>query len=430
MKKIITLILTAVILLGGSDALAQGKKKKKGKKDQQSTIVEGRQKVRETDYATFDKFTTFSSKSSTLYYSPFDYTDFLALTVDDSPEWGDDIKPVMNYMEKTSRATMTLCALYAINPDITDRTQRQELGEKARSEAQAAIDAFEKKKKKKGMRNKTQYKIAEVDYRYFKGTNYYSQQRPDDIIHVGVILYFGSKKNPIFVPDTATTHTTSLGRTVYGGTVDVVSGTLTVTHALVDLGDLSWLLTGGTDGYFYATIPTLKNNTDWTVVPNLACEIYQTTYPDAIANKTIDNAVSTWKSGNRLIVRDTSYTDASAFKTAVSGQMLCYELAEPQTYTLTPQTINTLQGVNNVWADSGDCSIEYVRDIGLALDNLLPDSPTTDGTYTLVCTVTDGKATIAWQSRGASLSSPLSMSSPASLNINTTKEEGDSNEIR
>ncbi len=207
MKKIITLILTAVILIGGSDALAQGKKKKKGKKDQQSTIVEGRQKVRETDYATFDKFTTFSSKSSTLYYSPFDYTDFLALTVDDSPEWGDDIKPVMNYMEKTSRATMTLCALYAINPDITDRTQRQELGEKARSEAQAAIDAFEIWRNKKGMRNKTQYKIAEVDYRYFKGTNYYSQQRPDDIIHVGVILYFGSKKNPIFVPDTATTHT-------------------------------------------------------------------------------------------------------------------------------------------------------------------------------------------------------------------------------
>ena len=197
-----------MILVGGSDALAQNKKKsKKGKKDQASTFVEGRQKVRESDYATFDKFTTFSSKSTTLYYSPFDYFDFFELCADDNPDWGEDIKPVMNYMVKNTRATMTLCPLFAINPDITDRTQRQELIEKAKNEAQAAIDAFEGWKNRKGMRNKTQYKIAELDYRYFKGTNYYNQQRSDDIIRVGVLLYFGSKKNAIFVPDTASSHT-------------------------------------------------------------------------------------------------------------------------------------------------------------------------------------------------------------------------------
>ena len=181
MKKIISLFLAAMILVGGSDALAQNKKKsKKGKKDQASTFVEGRQKVRESDYATFDKFTTFSSKSTTLYYSPFDYFDFFELCADDNPDW---------------------------HPDITDRTQRQELIEKAKNEAQAAIDAFEGWKNRKGMRNKTQYKIAELDYRYFKGTNYYNQQRSDDIIRVGVLLYFGSKKNAIFVPDTASSHT-------------------------------------------------------------------------------------------------------------------------------------------------------------------------------------------------------------------------------
>ena len=207
MKKIITLLLAATILLGGSDALAQGKKKsKKGKKEATSTFVEGRQKVRETDYATFDKFTTFSSKSVTLYYSPFNYLDFLSLCVDDKPEWSEDIKPVMNYLEKNSRATMTLTALFAINPDITDRTQRQELIEKGKNEAKAAIDAFESWKNRKGMRNKTQYKIAEIDYRYFKGTNYYNSQRSEDIINVGVLLYFGSKKNPIFMPDTASSH--------------------------------------------------------------------------------------------------------------------------------------------------------------------------------------------------------------------------------
>lgn len=208
MKKIFSLLLATIILLGGSDAVAQNNKKsKKGKKNQTSTFVEGRQKVRESDYDTFDKFTTFSSKSTTLYYSPFDYTDFPALCVDNKPEWGENFRPVMNYLEKTSRATMTLCALFAINPDITDRTQRQELIEKAKSEAQASIDAFESWKARKVMRNKTQYKIAEIDYRYFKGTNYYNAQRNEDIIHVGVLLYFGSKKNAIFIPDTASSHT-------------------------------------------------------------------------------------------------------------------------------------------------------------------------------------------------------------------------------
>ena len=203
MKKIFGLFLATLMLLGGSDALAQNNKKtKKGNKKQTTTVLESRQKIRESDYATFDKFTTFSSKSNTIYFSPFNYSDLPALTVDKDPNWGDDIRPVMNYLEKVSRATMTMSLLYAINPEITDNAQRQQLARQATEEAQAAIDAFEGWKAKKGMRNKTQYKIAEIDYRYFKGANFYNEQRGDDIIHAGVLLYFGSKKNAIFVADT------------------------------------------------------------------------------------------------------------------------------------------------------------------------------------------------------------------------------------
>lgn len=179
---------------------------------------------------------------------------------------------------------------------------------------------------------------------------------------------------------TATTHTTSLGRTVYGGTVDVVRGTLKAYP-------------------YYASYNGETLDGEW------VC----------------DRAV---------------YAQGA---TPPIGSQVALISGESTTYQLTPQTINTLAGVSNVWADSGDCSIEYVRDIGLALDNLLPDTPTTDGTYTLVCTVSDGKATLAWQSSGASLSSPLSLSSPTVLNstndtetrkVSLTEEEGDSNEIR
>lgn len=205
MKKFLSLIFIGLLLASASDAMAQNKKKSSGKK-QQSIFVEGKQKVRESDYSTFDKYTNFSTKDNSVYYSAFNYSDIPALTVDPNPAWPEEFRPVMNYMEKVSRATMTLCALYAINPEITDHAQREQLHKQAREEAKATLDAFNDWKAKKGMRNKTQYKVAEVDYRYFKGSNYYNEQRGDDIIHVGVLIYLGSKKNPLFSTDT-TAHT-------------------------------------------------------------------------------------------------------------------------------------------------------------------------------------------------------------------------------
>ena len=233
------------------------------------------------------------------------------------------------------------------------------------------------------------------------------------------------------------THTTELGRTVYGGTVDLVSGVLTDKMKLIDLGSLSWSYQSTWESWYTDYIADVKGTNTGTETPNFVSdrlEAISTNAGFAPQAQGFTGITSTTRSssGCRILVKNGSTTEPP------TGQ-LCYELATPQTYTLTPQQINTLAGVNNVWADSGDCSIEYVRDIGLALDNLLPDNPTTDGTYTLVCTVSDGKATLAWQSSGASLSSPLSMSSPTVLNstndtetrnVSLTEEEGESNEIR
>ena len=111
MKKILSLIFIGLLFVSGADAMAQNKKKKGSSKKQTSMFVEGRQKVRQTDYATFDKFTNFSTKDNNIYYSSFNYTDFPALTVDPNPAWPDEIRPVMNYLEKVSRASITLYAL-------------------------------------------------------------------------------------------------------------------------------------------------------------------------------------------------------------------------------------------------------------------------------------------------------------------------------
>ncbi len=200
MKKTITLILTALMVLCSTDAMAQKKPSKRSKKNA-SPYIEGRQKVRESDYQTFDKYTTFSTKDAKLYYTPYNYMDFNAATKASNPDWA-ELQPVMNYLQKVSRATLTMCALYAINPDITDRSERDALSEKARKEAMAALDKFNGWKTKKEMRNKIQYQVAEIDYEYFKGANYYNSMRGDEIIHVGLMLYFGSKKKALFAADT------------------------------------------------------------------------------------------------------------------------------------------------------------------------------------------------------------------------------------
>ena len=50
----------------------------------------------------------------------------------------------------------------------------------------------------------------------------------------------------------------------------------------------------------------------------------------------------------------------------------CYALATPQTYNLTPTQINSLLGVNNVWADTGDMEkVEYVRDATTVINDIL-----------------------------------------------------------
>ena len=55
-----------------------------------------------------------------------------------------------------------------------------------------------------GWRNKIQYKVAEVDYRYFKGASYFDGEYTDELIPVGMILYFGTKKKAVFDADTTT----------------------------------------------------------------------------------------------------------------------------------------------------------------------------------------------------------------------------------
>lgn len=184
----------ALVMLMPTDAvLAQ--KNKKGKREV-SPIVEGRQKVRKTDYDTIWKFTAFDAKSK--YYCDFDYTTMESVTHERTVDWG-TMSPVINYLSTVSRAPMRMCAIFAINPTIEDDLYKKELVEQAQQEAIASYEAYQAWSQKKEMRNKVQFQVAQVDYRYWMGTAYFNTALPEaEIIHLGYILYFGSKKINLF----------------------------------------------------------------------------------------------------------------------------------------------------------------------------------------------------------------------------------------
>lgn len=158
---------------------------------------------------------------------------------------------------------------------------------------------------------------------------------------------------------------TSEAGTVYGGTLNVVTGVLTVNMASKDLGELSWAyVTSGTHPYMRSTglsgfTPAVSNSTVANILCSEAKAITATNIrTDGLYGIAIDDSKSI------RFASATMGTDPNAFKTDIAGVQLVYELSTPLTYQLTPQEVATLTEQNNVWSDSGDVSVGYTKNDG------------------------------------------------------------------
>ena len=176
-------------------------------------------------------------------------------------------------------------------------------------------------------------------------------------------LEIGSTAHAYEPYQTPTVYTASLGRTIYGGEVDIVNGTGTATWGSVDLGDLSWTY-NATYLAFYATVNDKKNGATGYI------DIYEQTTYWITSQEWADADDVFYCSGNNkyLAIKNTDYSDAQTFKTAMTGHKFVYEVDTPTDFTFDGQEINSLYGVNNFWNDAGgDTTVVYRRDIDLAL---------------------------------------------------------------
>ena len=165
-----------------------------------------------------------------------------------------------------------------------------------------------------------------------------------------------------------TTVTIAFGQTVYGGVLDVTRGKLTVTYVGIDMGTLNWIYPAS-DELFYVDISDIKSNPSWGATSTVKCPIFVTTNPNKIANKQGDYEISVWPTGHRIVVRDTDYSNASTFTTAMNGIIMVYELATPFDIDLTPEVISAIVGANSVSSDTGAVTVRFKTTIEDYINN-------------------------------------------------------------
>ena len=158
--------------------------------------------------------------------------------------------------------------------------------------------------------------------------------------------------------------------TVYGGTLNPVTGELVVDRMMVQIRAAQNRSVDANNNYFwYSTsitlgIPNIKE-LNAKLISNRMTKYSNVTNVSPEGNITYyANGIIRWKEQGTLTLSEyNSYLSENPLE-------ICYEIANPTTYTLTPTEIRTLLGTNNIWADTGDVSVDYRADTKLYVERM------------------------------------------------------------
>lgn len=161
-----------------------------------------------------------------------------------------------------------------------------------------------------------------------------------------------------------TTYTAELGETVYGGSVDFVSGAKSVEYGMITFdgsSDESWLYSDAY-GWFYIDNQfgdAYRNNSESDfMICNLGTQssyAVVTSLPDL-------HFACTSGTNSRFAFKNSQYSTVEDFKTWLSNNnmIVVYKLATPTESTIPGRVISPIEGVNNYWNDAGgDTEIQY-----------------------------------------------------------------------
>lgn len=158
--------------------------------------------------------------------------------------------------------------------------------------------------------------------------------------------------------------TTQAG-TVYGCTVDVVTGVLTVTHGVKVLdGSENW--SWSPNNNLASTAVSNGVITNGTTQYNIYTQ--NSTFKDAswAGRSSVNGSIGMFYGASAIYAKYSGFTTAAEAKSFFTDNptTVVYELATPLTYQLTPQEIAAFVGTNNVWSTGDSVSVTYTKDTG------------------------------------------------------------------
>ena len=154
---------------------------------------------------------------------------------------------------------------------------------------------------------------------------------------------------------TSTTHTTTYPSAIYRGSEDVVNGSVTSEWVTAKIKDFTWIYSSDNSA-FLANITGKKVG-----FLNIISSAYNA------VNKTLANLSSGEMRGstnnNVVYIKDTRYTIATDFVTAMGEEYLAYEITTT-TSSVTPTNlpIKSLSGYNHIESSTGEMVVDYITD--------------------------------------------------------------------
>lgn len=161
----------------------------------------------------------------------------------------------------------------------------------------------------------------------------------------------------------------TLPQTVYGGTLDAVSGKLKPWKR--QTLNITWTRANNNIFYHDFTEANYLKPYDVGTTPPWECEIFKpASFTDTYTNRT-NNTIATTANGHRLWIVTDATDDPTELQNLIKDYYICLEPLTPTEIDLTPTEVKSLLGDNNVWSDSGTVEVEYRADTSLVINKIL-----------------------------------------------------------
>ena len=168
-------------------------------------------------------------------------------------------------------------------------------------------------------------------------------------------------------------YTVEFGQTIYGGRLIYSNGewAIEADKAMKLISDLDWSYDSDSTRFASGDLSGIIEPAESTSIPleGLSCECYQLSVASSSQQVDLSIAVNT---NGTILLKDTNYTDVTSLLSAVGNYKIVYPLAAPVIIPITSSTrVKTIRGLNNIYSNTGDVSLEYFTDKADSLAELI-----------------------------------------------------------